>query len=374
MRSQGGLPMTASKPGALPVKAVGKVVHQCKKRSRCANSRTVFSSVLACATAAPLPSSMRPAASVATRFRCGDSSTVRAARRLSSPSLASLAGLSTGQPGTSQRMARQKSSRACSGATSASASSASVLDRRAWAMSTSVKSATWCRFLAARSRRSSSPCWNSIPKLCKPRCTAPNCSPCSESPCFRWWSRKLSGAPTVKVCSHSAVLASSTAIRFLSTPNTLFFNTMRRTMWRSSSCASVTRQPCCWAWALMVRRMCAARPTTGLCQGRPDSIQWATPCSSDTACAARVCASSTASARWSTSATRKCPLPMAGSQTFNSRMLLAGSAAFNSSSSLAPSACLRPSRLSSASNSACFSCTSRPTLSRRISRTRSSCV
>ena len=38
--------------------------------------------------------------------------------------------------------------------------------------------------------------------------------PISESPQRRWWSRKESGAPTVKLCSQSETLASSTVRGF----------------------------------------------------------------------------------------------------------------------------------------------------------------
>jgi hypothetical protein len=48
--------------------------------------------------------------------------------------------------------------------------------------------------------------------------TSSSHSPYSESPQRRWWSRKDSGAPVVKVWSHSDTLVSSTAIGFLSTP------------------------------------------------------------------------------------------------------------------------------------------------------------
>ena len=43
-------------------------------------------------------------------------------------------------------------------------------------------------------------------------------SPTSESPHRKWWSRNDSGAPTVKLCSHSDTFASSTVSGFLSTP------------------------------------------------------------------------------------------------------------------------------------------------------------
>src|SRR5690606_12610042 len=43
-------------------------------------------------------------------------------------------------------------------------------------------------------------------------------NPNREFPHRRWWSRNESGAPTGKVCSQSATLASSTAMGFLSTP------------------------------------------------------------------------------------------------------------------------------------------------------------
>ena len=63
----------------------------------------------------------------------------------------------------------------------------------------------------------------------------PTNSPNRLSPQRRWWSRKESGAPTVKECSHNESFDNSTAIGFISTPKTQRFSTMRRTMWRSSS-------------------------------------------------------------------------------------------------------------------------------------------
>ncbi|MNC94311.1 hypothetical protein D3C83_111300 [compost metagenome] len=63
--------------------------------------------------------------------------------------------------------------------------------------------------------------WLLASRFICPFCDSSNCFsviPISELPQRRWWSRKDSGAPSVKQSSHSDTLASSTAIGFRSTP------------------------------------------------------------------------------------------------------------------------------------------------------------
>ena len=85
-------------------------------------------------------------------------------------------------------------------------------------MSASEISSIWCIASVADSAL-----WMALPAYIPPKrarsfLRSLTCRPMRESPQRRWWSRKESGAPTVKLCSQSATLASSTVRGFLSTP------------------------------------------------------------------------------------------------------------------------------------------------------------
>ena len=108
--------------------------------------------------------------------------------------------------------------KACRGAVISETSAKMSAERCASAISASVSPSMICIGAAARVARLSGPLRNKL-FLSSARLVAGlTQEPNRLSPHRRWWSRKLSGAPTVKVCSHSETLASSTAIGFLSTP------------------------------------------------------------------------------------------------------------------------------------------------------------
>ena len=151
-----------------------------------------------------------------------------------------------------------------SGDVSSSMSAKKPADRSASAISASVSASIVRMDPAARVARFSGSLRNSAPPY---RSAVSNAwrtqAPKRLSPQRRWWSRKLSGAPAVKVCSQSDTLASSTASGFLSTPWTQRLSTMRRTMRRSSSCAGSMAQPNVSALSRMVRRTASMRSASG---------------------------------------------------------------------------------------------------------------
>lgn len=111
--------------------------------------------------------------------------------------------------------------------------STSAMSASALASMLAIPTAAACADTTACEMASPYSSWSRVTAL-------PTNSPNRLSPVRRWWSRNDSGAPTVKECSHSDSLASSTAIGLRSTPNTHRFSTMRRTMCLSSSALSRT--------------------------------------------------------------------------------------------------------------------------------------
>ena len=106
-----------------------------------------------------------------------------------------------------------------SGAVIAPTSTNVSAERWASAISASVSPSIVRMELAARSALATESCRsNGLPCSAALSTPARTHEPNRLSPQRRWWSRKESGAPTVKVCNQSETLASSTAIGFLSTP------------------------------------------------------------------------------------------------------------------------------------------------------------
>ena len=211
-RSHGGLPITASNPpvGAglfRSVQTPGNAACQLRKRSSAIRPRARANN-----PAKRAPSGMS-SATVA----------VSCARAIGSPrrpsKKACSAALSSRVFTSSQSKACSTDRKASSGAVRASTSAKVCAERCASAISASVRRSMVCMAPAASAARFTGS-WMNRPWPCAPARSMPwrAQQPNRLSPRRRWWSRKLSGAPTVKVCSHSETLASSTAIGFLSTP------------------------------------------------------------------------------------------------------------------------------------------------------------